>query len=250
MHIKSVFAILFFSLLLFASCKEGATGGATSAEGQSSGKLLANTDLMGYWVNEAWWEKVKATKSPRQAAVGLNGISGAILLDDKGKILANLSYNWHEGAQYSVRTRDGKQEFYDPNNAATALLPIISVDHDVAKFDGQTMVRLAPSLEGAKAVAYAVLGGEYELNGKTVVFNPKGTVVGLEGYNYFDIKFDYMDDPVGADQMTLSFDGSQPVTYAYKYEGDHLIISEIEDVGGSGEFNYKVGKVKYNLKKK
>ncbi len=249
MHIKTIFFTQFFILLFSFGCKEGTTGG-NSTEQQASGKLLSTADLVGYWVNETWWEKVKATKSPKQAAVGLNGISGAILLESEGKVIVNLSYNWHEGAQYGVRTREGKQEFYDPNNAATALLPLIPLENGTVKFDDQTMVRLATSLEGAKTVAHAVLGGQYDLNGQQVVFNPNGTVVGLEGYNYYDIKFDYIDNMVDADQMTLSLDGSQPVVFAFKYEGDHLIISEIEDMGGSGKFDYKVGKVRWDLTKK
>ena len=249
MHIKTILTTLFFSILFFTSCQEGTTGG-NPTEQQSSGKLLSTADLVGYWVNEAWWEKVKATKSPKQAAVGLNGISGAILLENEGAVIANLSYNWHEGAQYAVRTREGKQEFYDPANAATALLPLVPLENGTVKFDGQAMVRLATGLDGAKTAANAVLGGEYDLNGKKVVFNPNGTVVGLEGYNYYDIKFDYIDDMVDADQMTLSFDGSEPVVFAFRYEGNHLFIAEIEDVGGSGKFDYRVGKVKWDLTKK
>lgn len=240
-----------FCLLFFTNCnpdsnrdKSAAEGGATDAAAVSS------TDLVGYWVNQAWWNELQSTKSPRQAADKIKGITGAIFLQNEAMTTANLSINWHEGSQYAVRTREGKQELYDPNNAAIQTIPLTPQSDGVIRLENTDMVRLGPTIEGAKAVAHALLGGQYDLNGKVIVFNPNGTVVGLEGYNYYDILFDYVVDELGVDQLSLSKDGSNPVFYAFKWEGNHLVISEIEDVGGKDKFAYQVGTVRYDLVKK
>jgi hypothetical protein len=249
MKSKTLLAGTAFCLLFFTNCNEKtAEGNAT--EGQTASVQLAPSDLVGYWVNDAWWKEVQSTKSPKKAAANLKGIAGAIVLQNGEQTTANLSYNWHEGMQYAIRTREGKQELFDPNNAATGTLPLTPLADGAVKFDSSALVRLAPTIEGAKAVGNAVLGGEYDLKGQKVVFNPNGTVAGLEGYNYYDLLLDYVVDEVGTDQLSFSKDGSDPKFYAFKWEGDHLIISEIDDVGGKDQFLYKVGKLRYDLVKK
>ncbi len=249
MKSKTFLAGTALCLFFFTSCNEKTAEGNTT-EGQTASTQLVPTDLVGYWVNETWWKELQSSKSPKQAAANLKGIAGAIVLQNGAQTIANLSYGWHEGMQYAVRTREGKQELFDPNNAATGTIPLTPQADGTVKFDSAALVRLAPTIEGAKAVGNAVLGGEYDLKGKKIVFNPNGTVAGLEGYNYYDLMLDYVVDEVGTDQLSLSKDGSNPTFFAFKWEGGHLIISEIDDVGGKGQFLYKVGKVRYDLVKK
>ncbi|MCC6723264.1 MAG: hypothetical protein IT258_02050 [Saprospiraceae bacterium] len=236
---------LFLSLVFFTNCQEK-TGGPTAAGSAT------NADLVGYWVNVPWWEELKATKSPRQAFTKLQEISGAIIYEDKGKIVANLAYNWHEGGlPYGVRTREGKQELYDPTNAATPSIPLVFKEKDQILLGNSNLLRLGAPVEGTKAVGHVVLGGEYDLNGKKVVFNPNGTIVGLEGFQYYELQIDYVIDESGTDEVSLSNDGSNPKFFAFKIEGDHLIISELVDnKAPDAKTMYTPGQVKFDLVKK
>lgn len=241
---------LFVGVFFLTSCKEPTQGGgAPTGSEQATSQAMASS-LVGYWVNEAWWEELQATKSPRKAFAKLDGIAGAIMLQDSARITANLAINWHEGAQYAVREREGKHELYDPTNAAVQPMPLTFRSEGAITLDKSKMVRLATDLLGVKIVGHTVFGGQWDYKGKTVVFNPDGTVVGLDNYRYYELLLDYVVDEVGADQFSLSENGGQPVYFAFKMEGGKLVVSELEDVGVKGEFSSKVGKVKYELVKK
>ncbi|MCU0347605.1 MAG: hypothetical protein MUC59_11760 [Saprospiraceae bacterium] len=237
---------LFVGVLFLTSCKEPTQGGGAPAGSEQATSQAMASSLVGYWVNEAWWEELQATKSPRKAFAKLDGIAGAIMLQDSARITANLAINWHEGAQYAVREREGKQELYDPTNAAVQPMPLTFRSEGAITLDKSNMVRLATDLLGVKIVGHTIFGGQWDYKGKTVVFNPDGTVVNIDGFRFYEPQLDYVVDQTGADEFSLSADGGSPVFFAFKIEGNKLTISELVDEGGTS----KVGKVKYEMTKK
>ena len=207
-------------------------------------------DLGGYWVNDAWWQELQSTKSPKKAAAKLDYLAAAIFRQDSSKWLADMSYNWHEGQQLTLRTKDGGLQIYDPQNAAVQAYALVPQPDGSMHLDSTAMVRLGDGFTGFNVIASTVLGGQYDWGGKQVVFNPNGTVVGLEDYYRYELLLDYVTDEVGADQIMLSKEGKSPEFYAFKMAGNKLLISSLEDVGDKDSFQYKVGKVKYDLVKK
>ncbi len=117
-------------------------------------------------------------------------------------------------------------------------------------FDSIPMLRLGDAFSGFHAIASALVGGQYDLGGKTVVFNPNGTIVGLGDYAQYEMLLDYVTEDVRADQIQLSKEGQAPDFFAFKIDGDKLQLYEVKDLGGKGEFHYEVGSLKYELTKK
>lgn len=236
-----------FSLLLFTNCNEN---GASAGKSEASTTTAIPDNIGGYWVNNDWWQELQATKSPKKAAEKAGNVAAAIFTQDSSNWIASLSYNWHEGQQLTLRQKDGGLQLYDPQNAAVRAMPLVPQPDGSIILDSVPMVRLGDVFTGFNVIAHTIVGGQYDWGGKTVVFNPKGTVVGLDDYYRYELLLDYVVEEVGADQIMLSKEGQSPEFFAFKMEGNKLVISALEDVGGQDEFQYKVGKVKYELVKK
>ena len=245
MKIGNLSVSLVFSLLFFTSCKEKTAEG-TAPEAQ----VAIPADLGGYWVNDAWWQVLQSTKSPMKAAEKVNQFAAAIFHQDSSKWLADLSFGWHEGQQYTLHTKDGGLQLYDPKNAAVQAIPFVPQPDGSIRLDSTPMVRLGDAFTGFNVIAHSIVGGNYDWKGKQVVFNPNGTVVGLEDYYRYELLLDYVVDEIGADQLMLSKQGQSPEFYAFKIEGNKLRVFSLDDIGGQDAFQYQVGKVKYELVKK
>lgn len=207
-------------------------------------------NLGGYWVNDIWFQELKNTKSPMKAAEKAGEVAAAIFHQDSTKWLVDFSYNWHEGQQLTVRSKDGALQIYDPLNAAAHQSTLVPKPDGSILIDATPMVRLGDAYTGFNVIASTLVGGNYDLGGKAVVFNPKGTVVGLDDYYRYELLLDYVAEDVHADQIMLSKEGRTPEFYAFKIEGNHLQLYEIDDIGSKDEFKYEVGKLKYDLVKK
>ncbi len=240
---KNVFLPIIALMFLLTSCNNGPNGSAADPA-----KFPDN--LGGYWVNDTWWQELKNTKSPMKASEKAGDVAAAIFHQDSTKWLVDLSYNWHEGQQLTVRSKDGALQVYDPLNATVHQSKLVPKPDGSMLFDATPMVRLGDAYTGFNVIASTLVGGQYDLGGKAVVFNPKGTVVGLEDYYRYEILLDYVAEDVHADQIMLSKEGRTPEFYTFKFEGNHLQLYEIDDVGSKDEFKYEVGKLKYDLVKK
>ncbi len=226
--------------------------GACSNEpkGSDAAPVKIPADLGGYWVSDVWWQELQSTKSPKKAAEKLGDVAGAIFRQDSSTWLADMSYAWHEGQQLTLRTKDGGLQLYDPQNAAVRAYALVPQPDGSIHLDSTAMVRLGDAFTGFNVISHTIVGGQYDLGGKTVVLNPNGTVVGLDDYYRYELLLDYVTDEVGADQLMLSKEGQTPAFYAFKIENNHLQLFSLEDVGGQDEFKYEVGKLKYDLVKK
>lgn len=239
---KILSTIALVGLLLTACKNEPGTASAKPVE--------IPENLGGYWVNDTWWQELQSTKSPMKATEKLDGVSAIIFHQDSAKWLADFSYNWHEGQQLMVRTKDNGLQIYDPKNANVHQYSLVSRPDGSMYLDSLKMVRLGDAFTGFNVIASTLMGGQYDMGGKTVVLNPNGTVVGLEDYIRYEMLLDYVAEDVHADQIMLSKEGRTPDFYAYKLEGNKLQLFEIDDVGSKADFKYEVGKMKYELTKK
>lgn len=239
---KFLSAIL-LSCMLFFSCKNEPSKAAAPP-------VAIPENLGGYWVNDTWWQELQSTKSPMKAAEHLSGVAAAIFHQDSTKWLADMSYNWHEGHQLTLRTKDGGLQIYDPKNAAVQQYMLVPHPDGSMSLDSLKMVRLGDAYTGFNAIASTLVGGQYEMGGKQVIFNPNGTVVGLDDYIRYEMLLDYVAEDVKADQLQLSKEGRTPDFYAFKLEGNKLLLYEIKDAGGKAVFHYEVGKLKYELTRK
>jgi len=237
--ILPIFAILGFA---FFGCKNEPAAAAKAPQ--------IPDNLGGYWVNGIWWQELQSSKSPMKAAEKLTGPAAAIFHQDSTKWLADLSYNWHEGQQLILRTKEGQLQIYDPKNAAIQQYFLLPQADGSMHFDSIPMLRLGDAFTGFNAIAYSMVGGEYDIGGKPVVFNPNGTIVGLGEYIRYEMLLDYVAEDVRADQIQLSKEGQTPDFFAFKIDGDKLQLYEVKDMGGKGEFHYEVGNLKYELTKK
>lgn len=237
----------FFQIMALAfvlgSCNGGSGGNETAMA-----KFPDN--LSGYWVNDVWWQELKKTKSPLKASEKAGEVAAAIFHQDNNEMLVDLSYNWHEGRQLSVRLKDGALQVYDPKDANTHQSSLVPKPDSSMMMDATSLVRLGEPFTGFTVIGYTLVGGQYDLGGKTVVFNPNGSVVGLEDYIRYEILLDYVAEDVRADQIMISKEGRTPDFYVFKFEGNHLQLYEIDDKGNKDEFKYEIGKLKYDLVKK
>lgn len=239
----------FFQIIAVA-CLITAVGCNGSSQGNGAETAKFPDNLGGYWVNDIWWQELKNTRSPMKAAEKAGDVAAAIFHQDDAKWLVDLSYNWHEGRQLSVRSKDGQLQVYDPMDANTHQIILTPKPDGSMLMDATPFVRLGDSFIGFNLIASTLVGGQYDLNGKTVVFNPKGTVVGLDDYYRYELLLDYVAEDVHADQLMLSKEGRTPEFYAFKIAGNHLQLYEIDDIGSKDEFKYEVGNLKYDLVKK
>ncbi|MBI1226039.1 MAG: hypothetical protein GC192_12455 [Bacteroidetes bacterium] len=225
--------------------------GSCNNSNNNAGSAKIPDNIGGYWVNATWWQELQNTKSPMKAAEKTGDVAAAIFHhEDSTRWLVDLSYGWHEGQQLTLRTKDGGLQVYDPMNATVHQYNLVPQSDGSIHLDDTPMVRLGDAYTGFNVIAHTLVGGQYDLDGKTVVFNPKGTVVGLDDYYRYELLLDYVAEDVPADQLMLSKEGRTPEFYAFKIEGNHLLLYEIDDMGGKEEFKYEVGKLKYDLVKK
>lgn len=241
---KNRFFPIIALLFMIGSCNNAPSGNNTV-----QAKIPDN--LGGYWVSDTWWQSLQSTKSPMKAAEKTGDVAAAIFhQEDSTKWLVDLSYGWHEGQQLTVRSKDGGLQVYDPMNATVHQYSLTPQPDGSIQLDATAMVRLGDAFTGFNVIASTLVGGEYDLGGKSVVFNPKGTVVGLDDYYRYELLLDYVVEDVHADQIMLSKEGRTPEFYAFKIEGNHLQLFEIDDMGSKDEFKYEIGKLKYDLTKK
>lgn len=237
---------LVLSLIFFTNCKQSGEGSST--EPATAAEIPAT--LAGYWVNADWWKTLRDTRSPRAAAPKAE-VAAAIIRQDSSRWVADLSYNWHEGQQLTIRSKDGGLQLYDPQNAAVTTMALaIQPGGAMIRLDSFNMVKLGDGFDGYKVISHTLVGGQYDLNGKTVVFNPNGTVVGLDGFKFYELNLDYVTDELDAETIILSTesqDGREVL--AYRWNGNQLVLSEILDNEDPNGRPFIVGKARYTLAK-
>lgn len=253
---KILIQFLFFVLLvvaLFTNCNnnQAPTAEATAVDSTKVDAAAAE----GYWVNKAWWETLRSTLSPHEAAKHL-GVAGVVVdKDSSGAWTAVVNYAFHEGMIYKLKAEGNSFTLIntDDNNSVAHHLKF-NADNSVW-LDSFEMVRIADSKMKDNQLSTNILSGTYSLKGgkRDVIFGKDGSLAGLEGYNQYEILFDYIEDQLQADELMLikpNTDGDRDF-YVFQLKGNQLLISNIDEtIDKDSATVYKIGKVKYELTKK
>lgn len=247
--------VAFFTAALFSNCKNNsapATEATTVDSTDTKGAAAA-----GYWMNKAWWETLQNTKSPHEASKHL-GVAGVTVTQDDstGAWTAVVNYAFHEGMVYKLQAVDGGNftliNTEDNNSVAHQFK--FNADKTVW-LDSFEMVKIGDAQMDDADLAGNIINGTYSLKGKPgdVVFYSNGSVSGLEGYESYDILFDYIEDQLQADEMMLikPGDAGERDFYVFEAKGNQLLLSTIEEKMDKDSVTYyEKGKVKYELMRK
>mgnify|MGYP000119550214 CR=1 FL=1 len=210
--------------------------------------------IEGYWVNDAWWQSLLNTRSPKKAAEFAE-IAAADIHLDSGQWVADMAYNWHEGMRYTVQASGGKFALINATDDGSKAHEIEIQPDGSIHLDTFAFVRIGDSKTGFAVISATILGGTYTLKGKNtkVVLNADGTVSGLAGYARYELLTDYITDQVvtddgGADQMMLyKTDSDLPEFFVFKLEGGQMSLFPL--IEKEEEQIYVPGKVRYVLVK-
>ena len=221
-------------------------------------KYAANTltakDLTGSWVNAAYLDALTESHSPRQSAdkmgdIALLNFSPENLKGDS--LIGELSYNGHEGGQYCVLFKAGKNpnsvqfgEYSPDNNATTSDLTLENgvltiTHHDPNEVAGQAGGRVKAPLKfrrfsstvqslddgNSMAAIQTLFAGDWTMTDKTgkktaMKIDNAGKITGVPDYAYMTVLTDYTGEQLPHDQVYI-FDGAskRPSIYHVKHDG-------------------------------
>ncbi len=238
--------MLVFMATLLCACQSAEKPAAASNEPSS---------IEGYWINEAWWQLLQTTRSPRQAAEK-GEIAGITIRQDSGQWVALFNYNWHEGMDYGLPPgQNGKFPLASRYEGAEGPLPTLALTPEgKLVVDSFTFIRLGDAATGYNKIRAATLAGAYTLpDGAKVQLNDDGTLSGLPGgYQSYDLLNDYIIDEVGEDQLMLFKADNEPEFFAYRFNGSKLQIFTITAYSVDPEAmpTYSLGAMAFELTRK
>lgn len=233
-------------LLALAQCRPSPEKETTQNTAPS-----AEAALEGFWVNDAWWKLLQATQSPKEAS-DKAGISSVVIQQDSTLWVADVSYGWHEGMRYSLKSKAGGFDLINYMGDNEKMHELYPQSDGTLRIDSFVMVRIGDVETGWQIVPYTILGGSYTRKGTSakVEFKADGTVTGLGDYSNYDILADYVTDEIGADQMTL-WQGEEPSDFFVfeKKDGKLLLYITEEKTDSEGYTIFAKGPLRFELEK-
>lgn len=241
--------MLVASLALFSQCgKKANQTQEASAEPASNPEALA-----GYWVNDAWWQLLQESQSPKKAAEKAD-IPAVTIYKDSTGWRADVIYGWHEGLPLALKAKGDKFELINDSYENQKMHELVLQPDESMHLDSFVMVRLgATAEEGWSVVLGTILGGTYTAKGKSgeITFNADGSLSGLDDFQRYDLLPDYVVDEVGADQMMFYKNDDMPIFCVFELKGNNLKIFEVNEVNDPDNGTlYSKGKLLYDLTKK
>lgn len=256
-NMKQLIQFLSIALLataFFTNCKNSTN---PSTEATVVDSMAAYEPIVaGYWMNKAWWETLQKTKSPHEAAkhLGLAGVT--VDKDSTGAWTAVVNYAFHEGMIYKLQPAEGGNFALINTDDNNSVAHEFKFNADKTVFlDSFEMVRIGDANMDDADLSAGIVSGTYSLKGKPgdVTFSSNGSISGLEGYDRYDVLFDYIEDQLQADEIMLikpNTDGDRDF-YVFEIKGNQLLLSTIEEkMNKDSSTVYSKGKVKYELTKK
>ena len=249
MKIKFFLLALCF-LRLFAACTE------VNPKGNDSAKTLTAKDLEGTWINVAYLDGVAKTHSPRLSFAQSGEISQLNFLPKNLKgdtLVGELSYNGHEGGQYLVVFKAGKQpnsvRFGEYSTDVKETPSDLSIENGVlsithhdpneggrvkAPYRFRRISRSPISLDDGSGVAVVqtLFVGDWLLKdaaGKStmVSIDSLGNFKGKTNYVKLSVFTDYTGPEVSQDEATiLDETKKEPLSVHFKHVGKAIAFSE------------------------
>lgn len=241
--------LLISSLLLFTQC-----GNKANNTQEAGAEQAQNPEaLAGCWINDAWWQLLQESQSPKKAAEKAD-IPVVTIYKDSTGWRADVVYGWHEGLPLALKANGDKFELINDSYENQKMHELALQPDGSLHLDSFVMVRLGDNTEEAWSVVLnTMLGGTYTAKGKTgeVKFSADGSVRGLDDFTRYDMLPDYVVDEVGADQMMFYKNDNMPIFCVFELKGSSLKIFEVkEDKDEYGISTFSKGPLLYDLTKK
>ena len=243
------------SLLLIACCIFSCAGPAAQQDAVANDSLVLDSpsaeeavqqdfktldtalSFAGTWVNEAYVDNLRKTRSPRRS----QGITeSCITIPPRTLQVTRMIADFHEGAEEVVIVKD--RNSYKLYNAELSSLQkemeIISPSR--IKIGDQYFSRLVhqdTTLTDFGILEELLFSGRYEReNKREVMFAPDGRVQGLDSFARYTPAIDYSEGPLGEfDQVQLETGARKRVDHIYRFAGDTLQIFRVKCMGGDSE---------------
>jgi len=199
--------------------------GFNTKENNQTKYIALSKKHIGFWVNEEYFNELKATLSTKKA--GEKGV------DDFYKISVNNSImrmNIHEGGDDNILllTSENKGQIFS-SDTVEAYSEVVFKDGFMYA-ENKKYIRTTDGDHGFhELVNSAFISGKYLLDGYKVELNTDGTINGLDSIVSYKLNLDYNDAGMQFDKIYLQYNKeSEPLTYLYLINSDTLIISEID----------------------
>lgn len=242
MEVNRNIVILILGIVLLSSC----TGDRADQQRQHASDTTSDTataesfqktsvEFSGTWVNNKYIDKLKETRSPREAQDA--GDISAVMIPDQTEEQAMMIWGFHEGLEGSFRKKGteyglatGKPETIDYK---------ISVSDGTLTMAEESFTRIG-GLKEYHIVETILFAGSYDLAGRKVELSSNGRIEGIDSLSYYSANLDYMDAGMDVDQISLGKTEEKMHTYGFKFKGRTLTIHEIDCVDYDGDYCMKV----------
>lgn len=231
-----------FFLLLIACCVFSCAGPAEQQDAVAKDSLVLDepspelpTDFKtldtalsfaGFWVNEAYIDNIRKTRSPRRS----QGVEeSCIIIPSRTLQVTRMIADFHEGAEDIVVVKDrGLYKLYDAGlTNLRSELEIISPSR--MRIGDQYFSRLAhydSTVQSFGILEELLFNGRYERENKAeVIFTADGRVQGLDSFTRYSPVIDYTAGSLAEfDLVNMGTGKSRASDYGYRFNRDTLHI--------------------------
>jgi|GEM_PF-1925564 len=260
---KAKVIYLTFLVGSLAACTPHVQQGRTQPADSIPSTFKVPTDLYGRWLNKTYVDKVKETRSTKEAQ-DFSDLCLATIEQRGDTTFLSTSWNFHEGGDIlaltmtsankaeSDSTDDPYERFVVTLNADSSInIAHGEQDNDYIKFGSGTKYR-----NYTEIVNEALFSGSYALGDSTLVeFHNDGRLDGIEGYVKYMANEDYIGPGMDYDQMNLTSASGCDSTFGYQFHDDTLDIFRLGCVESDPEdstycLDYERKETIYELKKR
>jgi hypothetical protein len=201
----------------------------------------------GFWATEKYIHTLIKTKSPRQSQD--DGEFFQIPLSNRDRAFPCV---YHEGGpDFHVVKHNNSYFLKADDNKTDSTEIIITANGSKMKIGDQIYVK---TKENGGIPEDLLFKGQYNSEDKSVTLNGDGTIVGLDGINYYSVENDYIGP--GMDNVDILYFGktkTEKRTHCFEFKADTLLIynivcKETDDNGNC--LDIQKGQLKLKLIKK
>ncbi|MDX1906172.1 MAG: hypothetical protein SF053_04000 [Bacteroidia bacterium] len=196
-------------------------GACVPPSSSPSAKLADARELAGYWIHQGWADSLLASGSPLLAHDVVEELSMLLISGQAGDTIP-VGYGFHEGGEFVLTALPSGWALTLPDNPE----PVHRLELRNGKLmvDSVVFIKLPSTAEDIYTWALdTLIGGTYDMGGKTVGILPDGRITGMDSIGYAEVQLDFEAEDRYADHIRLSPDTLQRGTwYAYKVQQDTL----------------------------
>ena len=222
-------AILTVSLV---ACTQHVEPGKAQATDSIPSRFKVPTELYGSWLNKTYVDKVKETRSTKEAQ-DFSDLCLATIEQKGDTTFMTTSWNFHEGGEVIALTMTSANKAEPRSDHSQNSQFVVSLNADnsmhIAYGDQQTdYIKYGP---GTKYRNYteilneALFSGTYAFGDSTLVeFHNDGSLDGIDGYVSYVVNQDYIDAGMDYDKIYLTSTTGTDSTFGYQFHDDTLDI--------------------------